>query len=197
MAAVKHCCGSRGVIRENKLCYMLETPCIRRYSFIVTPSCESATVRSENPTGADNQQERPSPSDWLDAIPHDLGHYIAGFVDGEGSFNVPIRRERDRGLPWRVSLSFNVSQLGSEAPVLLQSTSAPERCEHVATVSGTSRSRGSMSSSGGHFPSSSDFSFVVRRPVTWRSFVRSPSSSRQAGTCRPTGSSKSSPCEAR
>jgi LAGLIDADG endonuclease len=101
---------------------MLETPCIRRYSFIVTPSCESATVRSENPTGADNQQERPSPSDWLDAIPPDLGHYIAGFVDGEGSFNVPIRRERDRGLPWRVSLSFNVSQLGSEAPVLLQST---------------------------------------------------------------------------
>jgi LAGLIDADG endonuclease len=77
-------------------------------------------MSSENPSGADNQQERPSSSSWLDAIPPDLGHYVAGFVDGEGSFNVPIRRERDRGLPWRVSLSFNVSQIGSEAPQLLQ-----------------------------------------------------------------------------
>jgi hypothetical protein len=57
----------------------------------------------------------------LDAIPQDLGHYIAGFVDGEGSFNVPIRRSTDRGLPFRVSLSFNVSQVGPEAPRLLRS----------------------------------------------------------------------------
>ncbi len=53
-------------------------------------------MSSDNPSGADNQQERPSPSGWLDAIPPDLGHYVAGFVDGEGSFNVPIRRERDQ-----------------------------------------------------------------------------------------------------
>jgi hypothetical protein len=77
-------------------------------------------VSSDNPSGADNQQERPSSANWLEAISPDLGHYVAGFVDGEGSFNVPIRRERDRGLPWRVSLSFNVSQIGSEAPTLLQ-----------------------------------------------------------------------------
>ena len=32
-----------------------------------------------------------------------------------------IRRERDRSLPWRVSLSFNVSQIGVEAPKLLRS----------------------------------------------------------------------------
>ena len=87
----------------------------------VTPSIEDVHMSSDNPSGADNQQERPSPTDWLDAIPRDLGHYIAGFVDGEGSFNIPIRRERDRGLPWRVSLSFNVSQIGSEAPLLLRS----------------------------------------------------------------------------
>jgi hypothetical protein len=77
-------------------------------------------MSSDNPSGADNQQERPSSSSWLDAIPYDLGNWIAGFVDGEGSFNVPIRRERDRGLPWRVSLSFNVSQIGAELPELLQ-----------------------------------------------------------------------------
>jgi hypothetical protein len=76
---------------------------------------------SDNPSGADNQQERPSSSSWLDQIPCDLGNWVAGFVDGEGSFNVPIRRERDRGLPWRVSLSFNVSQIGPELPELLRS----------------------------------------------------------------------------
>src|ERR1700691_1115693 len=76
---------------------------------------------SENPSGADNQQERPSASSWPCRIPSDLGNWVAGFVDGEGSFNVPIRRERDRGLPWRVSLSFNVSQIGEEAPELLRS----------------------------------------------------------------------------
>jgi hypothetical protein len=78
-------------------------------------------MSSDNPSGADNQQERPSSPAWLDAIPPDLGHYVAGFVDGEGSFNVPVRRERDRGLPFRVSLSFNVSQVGPEAPELLRS----------------------------------------------------------------------------
>jgi hypothetical protein len=77
-------------------------------------------VSSDNPSSADNQQERPSSSSWLDQIPRDLGNWVAGFVDGEGSFNVPIRRERDRGLPWRVSLSFNVSQIGRELPELLR-----------------------------------------------------------------------------
>src|SRR5205085_8485512 len=87
---------------------------------------------SDNPSGADNQQERPGSSAWLDRIPCDLGHWVAGFVDGEGSFNIPIRRERDRGLPWRVALSFNVSQIGPEAPELLR---------QVFTV-GTVRGRG-------------------------------------------------------
>ena len=77
---------------------------------------------SDNPLGADNQQERLSSSDWLEAVPYDLGHYIAGFVEGEGSFNVPIIREHDRLLPWRVTLSFNVSQRGPEMAMLLMDT---------------------------------------------------------------------------
>ena len=77
-------------------------------------------MSSENLSGAVNQQERPTPSSWLDRIPEDLGHYVAGFVDGEGSFNVPIRRERDRTMPLRAGLSFNVSQIGHELPDLLQ-----------------------------------------------------------------------------
>jgi hypothetical protein len=77
-------------------------------------------MSSENLSGAVNQQERPTLSSWLDRIPDDLGHYVAGFVDGEGSFNVPIRRERDRTMPLRAGLSFNVSQIGRFHPELLQ-----------------------------------------------------------------------------
>ncbi len=87
---------------------------------VVTPTSYGVGMGSDNPSGADNQQERPSSSNWLDRIQCDLGNGVAGFVDGEGSFNVPIRRERDRGLPWRVSLSFNVSQVAAEALQLLQ-----------------------------------------------------------------------------
>src|SRR5437870_8986884 len=101
---------------------MLETPLYPAVLVDVTPSIEDRDMSSDNPSGADNQQERPSPSGWLDAIPPDLGRYVAGFVDGEGSFNVPIRRSSDRGLPWRVSLSFNVSQIGSAAPSFLRGT---------------------------------------------------------------------------
>ena len=78
-------------------------------------------MSSDNPSGAVNQQERPDSSGWMDRIPRDLGNWVAGFVDGEGSFNVPIRRAQDRGMPWRIGLSFNVSQLGVEAPRLPQS----------------------------------------------------------------------------
>ena len=78
-------------------------------------------MSSENPSGADNQQERPNCITWLDAVPHDLGNWVAGFVDGEGSFNVPIRRLRSGAMPYRVSLSFNVSQIGPKEPRLLRS----------------------------------------------------------------------------
>jgi hypothetical protein len=43
-------------------------------------------------------------------IPAEIGYYLAGFTDGEGSFNVSFRPRRDYPIPWKVSLSFNVSQ---------------------------------------------------------------------------------------
>jgi len=47
---------------------------------------------------------------WLEQIPVDVGNYIAGFVDGEGSFNVSLRRRDDHRLKWDIDPSFNVSQ---------------------------------------------------------------------------------------
>ena len=39
-----------------------------------------------------------------------IGWYLAGFTDGEGSFNVSFRPREDYSIPWKVSLCFNISQ---------------------------------------------------------------------------------------
>jgi len=43
-------------------------------------------------------------------IPLHVGYYLAGFADGEGSFNVSFRKRKDYKQPWKISLCFNVSQ---------------------------------------------------------------------------------------
>ena len=43
-------------------------------------------------------------------VPPEIGYYLAGFADGEGSFNISFRPRRDYPIPWKVSVSFNVSQ---------------------------------------------------------------------------------------
>jgi len=32
---------------------------------------------------------------WLRKVPQEKGWYLAGFVDGEGSFNVSLRKRND------------------------------------------------------------------------------------------------------
>ena len=49
--------------------------------------------------GADNKQERLK-----------TGQFLTGFVEGEGSFNISLRRKVDYKVNWQVVLSFNVSQ---------------------------------------------------------------------------------------
>ena len=49
-------------------------------------------------------------------IPSDLGNYLAGFADGEGSFFVSFRKREDFQIPWKISLAFNISQ---KDPVIL------------------------------------------------------------------------------
>ncbi len=43
-------------------------------------------------------------------IPSDVGNYIAGFTDGEGSFNVSIKKRLDYKESWKLTASFNISQ---------------------------------------------------------------------------------------
>lgn len=58
---------------------------------------------------ADNQQERLS-LQWLQEVPENIGWYLAGFTDGEGSFNVSLRKGNGHRLGWQVQLTFNVAQ---------------------------------------------------------------------------------------
>ena len=58
-------------------------------------------------------------------IPSEIGHYLAGFADGEGSFNVSFRKRPDYSLPWKVSLCFNISQ---RDPVILSLFKRHLRC---------------------------------------------------------------------
>ena len=64
-------------------------------------------------------------------IPARIGWYLAGFADGEGSFNVSFRPRVDYSLPWKVSLCFNISQ---RDPAMLSLYKRHLRC-------GTMRSR--------------------------------------------------------
>ena len=56
-------------------------------------------MSSENPSGADNQQERPGIEQW-----------IVGFVDGEGCFSCPIQRNESMKLGWQLQPRFAVVQ---------------------------------------------------------------------------------------
>jgi len=46
----------------------------------------------------------------LKSIEPSLGNYIAGFVDGEGSFNVSLKKRIDYKNSWKITASFNISQ---------------------------------------------------------------------------------------
>ena len=46
----------------------------------------------------------------MQEVPERIGYDLAGFADGEGSFNVSFRPRADYSVPWKVSLCFNISQ---------------------------------------------------------------------------------------
>lgn len=46
----------------------------------------------------------------MQRVPEHIGYYLAGFADGEGSFNLSFRPRTDYQAPWKISLCFNISQ---------------------------------------------------------------------------------------
>lgn len=49
-------------------------------------------------------------NNWVNKVNPAKGYYLAGFADGEGSFNISLRRRADHSIGWQVVLTFNVSQ---------------------------------------------------------------------------------------
>ncbi len=69
-------------------------------------------MTSENPLGADNQQERLETIGW-----------IVGFTDGEGCFSVSIFKNRTSKLGWQVMPEFVLTQGKSSLNVLEETQS--------------------------------------------------------------------------
>lgn len=61
---------------------------------------------SDSVSGAGNQQERLS----VEAIPSELGSFLAGFALGKASFMIVCRPRGGTTKSWRISAAFNVSQ---------------------------------------------------------------------------------------
>ena len=72
---------------------------------MATGSVRWCVYNSDNVTGADNQQER-------------LGCYIAGYVDGEGSFHVSIQKSPYVLVGYQLIPEFRVSQNAERNSVL-------------------------------------------------------------------------------
>ena len=90
-------------------------------------------------TGADNQQGR---------LNRELSYYIAGFVDGEGSFHVAVQRSKFVSLGWQVIPEFHVSQHEMSRHVL----------ELIQSVLGC----GNLKANHKHNPSDKTWVLVVR-----------------------------------
>lgn len=56
----------------------------------------------------------------INKIPEHVGWYFSGFSDGEGSFNVSVKRISSHKFPWKLAASFNVSQRDKTVLLLLQ-----------------------------------------------------------------------------
>ncbi len=55
-------------------------------------------------------------------ISKEIGWYLSGFADGEGSFNLSIIKRKDYSFPWKASLAFNISQKDNTIPFLFLKT---------------------------------------------------------------------------
>jgi hypothetical protein len=81
---------------------------------------------SDNPSGADNQQETPQPRVQLDPL------WIVGFVDGEGCFSVSVHRNpmMHRHGGWQLQAAFQVYQHQNYRSVL-EALRSHFRCGYV------------------------------------------------------------------
>lgn len=93
---------------------MLEDPVV----YVDTLVYYKYSMSSNNSTSGVNLTRREISRKGLSR--EELGFYLAGFVEGEGSFNVSLRRKADYKVSWQVVMSFNVSQKDPTLLYILQ-----------------------------------------------------------------------------
>jgi len=59
-----------------------------------------------------NLREVPTP-----AVPNDFGHWLAGFIDGEGSFTITVYRNKD-GSPRHYGTRFHIGLRDDDSPII-------------------------------------------------------------------------------
>jgi LAGLIDADG DNA endonuclease family protein len=77
-----------------------------QYPALLVPGSIRVHGYGDNVSGAGNQQERL----FIEAIPGQLGSFLAGFALGEASFMLVCRPRGDYERRWKISAAFNVSQ---------------------------------------------------------------------------------------
>src|SRR5438067_1368787 len=94
------------VVPKTKSGYLLEHPWILRY--LMQGGADNQVTKRQVRTIS---RKDSGPADFdVECITEALGQYLAGFANGEGSFNLSFRPRGDYRQPWKISLCFNVSQ---------------------------------------------------------------------------------------
>jgi hypothetical protein len=57
---------------------------------------------------------------WLKKIPQNIGWYLSGFADGEGSFNISLKKDPQYISKWKIDPSFNISQKDASNLILFK-----------------------------------------------------------------------------
>ena len=89
---------------------MLETPSIQQYRKVKICWCGQSAGKTLKKGAIIGRMNTPP----------NIGWYLSGFSDGEGSFNVSLRQRPDHKLKWQVVLTFNVAQRDVTNLLLLQ-----------------------------------------------------------------------------
>jgi len=76
---------------------------VKSFCIILKDSLRYGAIRRKDSKGMDK-------SNWVNKVNPAKGYYLAGFADGEGSFNISLRKRADHTMGWQVVLTFNVSQ---------------------------------------------------------------------------------------
>ena len=92
------------------ICLLFNWQIKKCYLLLISRRRESDNIDTQTISRKGFYRKNFSMEQWLKEIDPKDGYYIAGFTDGEGSFNVSIKKRNDYAEEWKITASFNISQ---------------------------------------------------------------------------------------